>query len=1443
MRVAVLRLLLLPLIISGSAVGFAAPGGDDEDAPLPAGLVARLRSGDGAEVTRIEPIPRLVGDAVHPSLSGRLEASWAGKVLAAHDTYIFHLEPSSLSDATLTIGGHPIRRGEPVELSAGLHSFVLRGIHRKGMPTLLLSWQGKKFAREAVPPRVLFHEPADETPALRRQQQRDRGAVLAATLGCQRCHEAPGPTAFDHLLQPVQDLPGPRLDAVRERLQAGSVAAFLADPQAVRPGARMPALFGASAAEREACEIVAAHLVAGQDSKRSRTPSPGAASAGRKVFDACGCAACHPSTPRPPDLTAPPPLAGLATRWTAAGLADFLHRPLLTRPHGRMPDFGLSTQQSADVAAHLLSRNDAGRPSEAEAPAEPRNEHLRRQWQALGLDAARFDSLPAGERLSAVAVRIMAARGCLQCHAANTHGFRPLPREPLPLRSGERGCLAERQAGRGNAPRWTFPGADRAALAAWVAVLRPTDVSSAAETIRIDVQRLHCNACHSNEGAGGEGLIASLGGSAAAKFRTPPDLTSVAGRLRPERLFAYLRHGAGQPLRPWLGARMPGFGDRGGRLALGLVMRDLAATPDPAAWWTEIQKPPPPAPTPPPNHIELARYLVSPRALACVNCHSLNGSQSSAVPDPTTRGPDLGVIAAHLRPEYFRRLLRDPARVFHGTTMPQAFPGDSPLPLPGLEKIGPALPMEALWQYLSLGKDAPPPQAPDAATLPISPDAPPVVQRGAVRVEDRVFGRGIALGFPDGCLLFDADTFRPAAIWKGEFLSGSLDKYFGTTWRPGTAAERLDSTLPSLVYRPAGGEWQFPPLPADTDYNHGSRFEGYTIAPTAVTFRARVLLEGHPVVVRHTLRVDHREGWHGYVAEFDADGVPTGGRLGFLLPGGKRDSFDVDGKPAADSRKVSLVVYTATSRTHALRFDLGHKRTWESWKKDESIIASASAEVDRKLHLRYDWWVSTGNTAPRSAEIEALCDPARLAPEHRVMKKPTPLPPPRETPPLPRETPFTYKIEPIAGPKGGWRTSGITVAPDGTAYALDMPAGRLYRSRYADFPTPDWRLYAAGLNQPLGLATIGNRVFVTQRPELTEILAHDPDRMADEYRSVTGGPWPQGDGYHEYLFGPTLSTDGGLYLGVNCGHFWPHGGATRLGRLKGSLLRVDPSGHIDEIARGARVPNGISRGPDGTMVFLDNQGDWIPVCKVAVLHKGRFYGHPETDHDALPPGRQPDGVAACWLPYEDIRSASAPVLDETAGRFGPFAGQLFLGDVGYGGNRGLWRVALEKVGDDYQGACFRFLEDQPLGVQQMTFAPDGHLLAACLTGGIYRIRHGGKTPFEMHHVSLQPGGKGFVIHLTKPLAADVTLTAADVVVRHWHYRYGPAYGSPRVDERQAAVEGVVISANRRQVEVKVAVTAAPGGAMYHLTLPRLRDGDGAELVHREAWYTVQQLGR
>jgi hypothetical protein len=280
---------------------------------------------------------------------------------------------------------------------------------------------------------------------------------------------------------------------------------------------------------------------------------------------------------------------------------------------------------------------------------------------------------------------------------------------------------------------------------------------------------------------------------------------------------------------------------------------------------------------------------------------------------------------------------------------------------------------------------------------------------------------------------------------------------------------------------------------------------------------------------------------------------------------------------------------------------------------------------------------------------------------------------------------------------------------------------------------------------------------------------------------------------------------------------------------------------LEVAASGCRVPNGIATGPDGEVFFTDNQGDWIQVCKLAHVVNGRFYGHPETKADALPEGEYPNGRSAIWFPYDRGRSVSGPAYDSTAGKFGPFAGQLFVGDVGYGANAGILRVALEKVNGEYQGACFGFIDGQPLGCQRMKFGPDNKLYMTSLTTGLTRLAYRGGPPLAIESMRIRAGGKGFVVRLTKPLAQDVQLPASQIRVQRYHYLYTGNYGSPKADEKTVAVERVEISDDGREVTLTLPVESHPLGMVYELNLGNLRDAADDLLLHPQAWYTVHQI--
>jgi len=437
-----------------------------------------------------------------------------------------------------------------------------------------------------------------------------------------------------------------------------------------------------------------------------------------------------------------------------------------------------------------------------------------------------------------------------------------------------------------------------------------------------------------------------------------------------------------------------------------------------------------------------------------------------------------------------------------------------------------------------------------------------------------------------------------------------------------------------------------------------------------------------------------------------------------------------------------------------------------------------------------------------------------------------------------------YVMEAIPAPFPGCRPSDLAFSTDGMLYAIAMTEGQIWRTPTPPVGYPErvrWQRYATGLHHPLGLVMVDDRLYVAQKPEITELIDHDDDGTVDHYRTVATG-WGLSTGWHEYCFGLAVDPQKNLWLALNTGFFWTHPGFVNPGRWRGSVLRVEhDTEKLDVMATGCRVPNGITQGPDGNIFFTDNQGDWIQSCKLAHVVPGRFYGHPETKKDALPKGTYPDGLSAVWLPYERSRSTSGPVYDQTRGKFGPFADQLFVGDAGYGANPGIMRIALEKVSGEYQGACIRFLDGQPLGCERMKFGPDNYLYLASLTSGLTRMAFDGNTPLAIHSIRIRPGGKGFVVLLTQPLAADMKLKTANFRVMRYHYLYSGNYGSPKADQVTIPVQAADLSSDRRTITLTFPVETYPSGMVYEINVGELTAEGGEILQHNEASYTVQVI--
>jgi len=417
--------------------------------------------------------------------------------------------------------------------------------------------------------------------------------------------------------------------------------------------------------------------------------------------------------------------------------------------------------------------------------------------------------------------------------------------------------------------------------------------------------------------------------------------------------------------------------------------------------------------------------------------------------------------------------------------------------------------------------------------------------------------------------------------------------------------------------------------------------------------------------------------------------------------------------------------------------------------------------------------------------------------------------------------------------------------------------------------------FATGLHEALGMHVVDDRtVYVIHRPELTKLVDRDGDGTADEFTTVSDR-WGVSGNYHEYAFGPARNRSGHFFLNLNVAFGDGHQARSP---WRGWCLKIDPStGAMEPWAYGLRSPNGINFSPHGDLFYCDNQGEWCATNKLCHLQQGKFYGHQASlrwvkdsafakdapTDDKLPSGmlydgqkgptaNSPEGMPpvvppAVWFPYGRMgNSASEPIWDTTGGKFGPYTGQIFVGDQT---KASVMRVALEKVNGVFQGACFPFRAGLQCGVNRLAFAPDGSLLVGetnrgwgSIGGkpwGLQRIAYTGTLPFEIHHIALTKDG--FDLTFTKPLDANSIEKLTNISIGSFTYIYHSTYGSPEVDKRAENVTSAKLSADGRTLSVAGPVLKK--GRVYEFRLEGVKAKDGSNVLHPEAYYTLNELAK
>ena len=481
-----------------------------------------------------------------------------------------------------------------------------------------------------------------------------------------------------------------------------------------------------------------------------------------------------------------------------------------------------------------------------------------------------------------------------------------------------------------------------------------------------------------------------------------------------------------------------------------------------------------------------------------------------------------------------------------------------------------------------------------------------------------------------------------------------------------------------------------------------------------------------------------------------------------------------------------------------------------------------------------------------------------------------------------------YKIVRLPIPEGiVMEVGGVATLPNGNI-AICTRRGDVWIVENPSAGVPTYRKFATGLHEALGIAYKDDHLYVAQRGELTRLIDKNGDGKAERYETVYA--WPISGHYHEYSFGPKIAPDGSFFVTANVGFgnsdWWA---GKSLAPWRGWTMNITEDGKMQPFAAGMRSPCGIGM-VDGEFFYGDNQGDWMGSGFIMHVQKGDFAGHPASlkwaDRPESPvkmrqemvykvvdprddPKTKPEYIKdepmttiyemgkktypnmgvkspAVWLPHGVLGvSTSEIITDGTKGGFGPFAGQVFVGDQGMSK---IARVFLEKVNGVYQGASFDFRSGFRSGVLRMSWGVDNVMYVGGTnrgwgsTGkepyGLERLVWTGKIPFEMKAVRAMPDG--FEIEFTHPVDKSTAENVDNYTVSSYTYKYHSVYGSPMVNIGENAVRGAKATADG--LKVRIVVDGLKEGYVHDIKPEGVRSAQGKlPLLHPQAFYTLNSI--
>jgi len=309
-----------------------------------------------------------------------------------------------------------------------------------------------------------------------------------------------------------------------------------------------------------------------------------------------------------------------------------------------------------------------------------------------------------------------------------------------------------------------------------------------------------------------------------------------------------------------------------------------------------------------------------------------------------------------------------------------------------------------------------------------------------------------------------------------------------------------------------------------------------------------------------------------------------------------------------------------------------------------------------------------------------------------------------------------------------------------------------------------WKRFATGLNQPLGLKIVQDKLYVLGRDQITCLHDLNGDDEADFYECVTN-VMTTSPGGHDFIIG--LETD-------SAGRWYFASGNQGICRATSG---ADPT--LEVLATGFRNPNGLGISQDGRFLTTSVQeGEWTPATSLCQIGMGRNEG---AHFGAGGPknGQAPEPVLL-YLPRGEDNSGSSQAFIQ-GGPWASLAGQGNLIHLSSGGGSA-WLVMRQQVQGRWQSAAVRIAGNFESGPQAARFNPhDGQLYVNGMQGwGSYtpqdgcfqRLRFTGGRPVP---VGCEVRENGVLIRFHE---AAGPVDATTCFAQCWNYHYSATYGSP-----------------------------------------------------------------